>query len=287
MQDLIINFTPTGMVPTRADNPAVPTSVTEIVEEVHAAHELGITVAHLHARKDDGAPTLDVRIYEAILSDLRRLCPDLVLCVSLSGRKTQDIEERAAPLLLAPDMASLTLSSLNFPQQASINSPEAIARLAEKMLDAGVHPELEVFDLGMINYGKHLIHKGLLRPPHYWNLLFGNVAGMQPDPATIGLALRELPPESHCALAGIGASQLTANAIAVAIGIGVRVGLEDNLFFDRARKSPATNLGLLRRVHALAGIHDRRIMSPGAFGALGFYNRLRSRQPIPQHAPAR
>jgi len=107
---LIINFTPTGMIPRKEQTPHVPVSTDEIIEEVHKADELGITMVHLHARNNDGNPTYKADVYDKILSGLRKHCPDLVLCVSLSGRDFPEIEKRSEVLQLKPDMGSLTLS---------------------------------------------------------------------------------------------------------------------------------------------------------------------------------
>ncbi|MHC4758857.1 MAG: 3-keto-5-aminohexanoate cleavage protein, partial [Planctomycetota bacterium] len=97
---------------------------------------------------------------------------------------------------LKPDFASLTLSSLNFNNIASINSPQMIKALAGKMLEKGIRPELEVFDLGMINYAKYLISKELIKPPYYFNLILGNIACAQPNMLSMGLMVRELPENS-------------------------------------------------------------------------------------------
>ncbi len=277
MHDLILNFTPTGMVPTKAMNPHVPISVNEIVEEVHQAYESGITLAHLHARDDQGEPTYHKAIYEKIVDGVRRHCNDLVICLSLSGRNFNEFDKRSEPIELMPDMGSLTLSSLNFSTQASVNAPDMITRLAEKMNAYGVHPELEVFDLGMIQYGKYLMQKGLIKPPYYFNLIFGNIAGMQADFNAMSAALHELPHQSYWAFGGIGAQQLQANTAAIAMGGGVRVGLEDNLFMDKHKAVLATNMALLQRIHHLGEMFERNIMSPSAFGALGFYNSKRQR----------
>lgn len=270
---LIVNFTPTGMVPTKAMNPNVPIEVHEIVEQVQAASELGITLVHLHARDETtGEPTYRKDVYGRIMEGIRAYCPDLVICLSLSGRNYNEFAKRSEAIELRPDMGSLTLSSLNFPKQASVNAPDMIQALAEKMNDYGVHAELEVFDLGMVHFGRYLIEKGILKPPFYFNLIFGNLAGMQTQLTEIGLTIQQLPPGSLWAIGGIGRQQLAANAIAIAAGGGVRVGLEDNLFFDRDKKIPARNTDLLRRVHELAALHERRIMPPAEFGGLGFYN---------------
>lgn len=271
--DIIINFSPTGMLPSKEMTPYVPISANEIIEQVHAAYEVGITIVHLHARDEiTGEPTYKASVYQKIIEGLRQHCPDLVLCASLSGRLWNEFEKRSEVLELKPDMGSLTLGSVNFNRQASVNTPEMIQKLAKKMLDCGVKPELEVFDFGMLNYAKYLIEKKLLQPPYYFNLLTGSVAGIQADLAQIGLAIKELPPNSYWALAGIGDAQLTANTLAIATGGGVRFGLEDNIYFDKKREVLATNITMLKRIHAIAEIFERKLMTPKTFGNLGFYN---------------
>ncbi|MBK8426038.1 MAG: 3-keto-5-aminohexanoate cleavage protein [Lewinellaceae bacterium] len=278
IQPLIVNFTPTGMVPTKEMTPHVPIFVHEIVEQVHEACELGITLVHLHARSEtNGRPTWEAAVYGRIFEGIRRHCPDLVLCASLSGRDFNEFEKRSEVLSLYPDMGSLTLSSLNFPGQASVNAPDMIRQLAEAMLEKGVHPEMEVFDLGMLHYGRYLIQKGVLKPPFYVNIITGNIAGIQADMGELGMALHLLPPHTYWALGGIGRQQLPAAAMAIANGGGVRIGLEDNIYWDTHRQHLATNIGLLRRVHQLAELFERKVMTPSEFGALGFYNSQRSK----------
>jgi 3-keto-5-aminohexanoate cleavage enzyme len=270
MGDLIVNFTPTGMIPTKAMTPHVPVSVQEIVDNVLDAHEIGITVVHLHARDPKtGAPSQDAEIYGRIIEGIRAHAPELVLGVSLSGRNVTEFEQRAAPLLLdgnlKPDMGSLTLSSLNFNRQASVNTPDTIMRLAGTMNERGIKPELEAFDVGMLNYAKYLIHKGLLRGPYYVNLLFGNIACAQPSLLHAGMMLHDLPPDTLWAFAGVGDAQVTMNSIAIAYGGGVRVGLEDNIWYDSARTRRATNADLIRRVYVLAEASGRTLMTPAEF----------------------
>lgn len=265
---LIVNFTPTGMIPTRTMTPHVPITVSEIVEDVHQAVEIGITMVHLHARDEaTGEPTYHADVYERLVNGIRKYAPELIIAVSLSGRTFQEFEKRVEPLSLEgwakPDMGSLTLSSVNFNRQASVNAPEMIQGLAQAMKERHILPELEAFDSGMINYAKYLQSKGLLDPPHYFNLLLGNIACAQADPLHVGIMLRDLPPDSYWSLAGIGDAQLPMNAIAIAIGGGVRVGLEDQIWLDRERTTLARNADLLRRIHALSELNERPIMTPG------------------------
>ena len=218
---LIVNFTPTGMIPTKEMTPHVPVTVQEIVEDIHEAVEIGITMVHVHARDErTGKPTYRAEVYGDIIAGIRKFSSDLVVAVSLSGRTFKEFEKRAEPLGLQgdikPDMGSLTLSSVNFNKEASVNSPDMIQALAREMRRMGILPELEVFDAGMINYAKYLERKGLLEPPHYFNLLLGNIACAQADLLHAGMMINDLPPNSLWSLAGIGDNQLMMNSIAVA-----------------------------------------------------------------------
>lgn len=273
MEATIINFCPTGMVPTKEQTPYVPLSPSEIIEQVHEAYQIGITIAHLHARDETGQATYKKDVYQKIFEGVRKHCPGLIICGSSSGRNFSEFEKRSAVIELQPDMCSLTLSSLNFFQQASVNSPDMILSLAEKMNEFGVKPELECFDLGMINFGKYLIHKGIIKPPFYWNLLFGNIAGFQSSLNHMGLAAAELKEEDHyISFGGLGNVQLKINAIAIAAGYGVRVGIEDNIWYDDSRKVKASNIALVKRIHQLMNIHERRLMTSAELGQKGFYN---------------
>jgi uncharacterized protein (DUF849 family) len=286
--NVIINFTPTGMIPTKEMTPHVPISVMEIVEDVHEAVEIGITMVHIHARDEHtGEPTYKADIYEKIIAGIRSFSSDLIISVSLSGRSFKEFEQRAEPLQLEgdvkPDMGSLTLSSVNFNREASVSSPDMIQALAREMKSRFILPELEAFDAGMVNYAKYLEQKGLLGPPHYFNLLLGNIACAQADLLHTGMLIRDLPPNSFWSLAGIGDAQLMMNSVAIAAGGGVRVGLEDDIWYDPSRTRLARNADLVRRIHRLAESNEREIMTPGELRKLlkletgnGQYGRIRA-----------
>lgn len=263
----ILNFTPTGMIPTRTMTPHVPLSPEEIVREVLQLSELGITMVHLHARDPlTGMPTSRKEVYGEIIQGVREENKDIILCVSTSGRDVTTFEERSDCLDLEgmqkPDCASLTLSSLNFNRQASINSPDMIQSLARKMKEKGIKPELEAFDLGMINYANYLIAKGLLEPPYYFNLILGNIACAQADMLHLGLMVKELPENSLWSVGGIGHSQLKMNVLSMISGGGVRIGLEDNLWFDDGRQILATNKALVERIVGIAEVLGYEPLGP-------------------------
>ena len=265
--DCIINFTPTGMIPNKSNTPNVPVAVHEIVEQVLEASEIGITMVHLHARDgQSGAPTYRAEIYGQIIAGIRKYAGELIIGVSLSGRNFQEFEKRIEPLGLdgdlKPDMGSLTLSSVNFNREASLNPPDIICALAMEMKRRGIAPELEAFDAGMINYARYLERKNFIEAPHYFNLIFGNIACAQADLLHAGVILRDLPPGSLWSMGGVGDCQLMMNTIGVAAGGGARVGIEDNIWFDTGRTTLASNAALIKRIHTIAEASGRKIMRP-------------------------
>ena len=258
MEDkFILNFTPTGMIPTKKMTPHVPILVEEIVEQVLEVTRIGVNMVHLHARDPvTEEPTYKKEYFKEMIRAIRAEFPHLLICVTTSGRTYSEFEKRSEALEidgdLKPDFGSLTLSSLNFNQQASINSPQMIQSLARKMLEKNIKPELEVFDLGMINYANYLIKKGLIKPPYYFNLILGNIACAQADMLNLGLMVNSLPHGSIWSSGGVGNYQLKMNAISLASGGGVRIGLEDNIWYDEERTRLATNLNLVERILTIA-----------------------------------
>ena len=267
----IINFTPTGTQTTR-DNSNAPLLPNEIIDEVHEAYELGITIVHVHARDPkDFSNTYKKDVYRPIIEGIRKHCPDLPICVSLTGRLHPEFEKRSEVLELYPDMGSLTMSSINFPKSASVNEPEMILKLIEKMDQYGVIPEIECFDSGMINYTNYLIKKGILKGPHYMNVIFGNIYNAQIDSATLASITNSLPLNTKVCFGGIGKDQLNSNVLGLIYGDGVRVGLEDNLYFKN--KELATNIDLLKRIHTIMDEMGLNVLSPLDFKNLGYGNK--------------
>ncbi len=261
-----IVLAPTGMVPTRAMTPHVPLSPDEIARDVAAAWEVGITSVHLHARDENGEPTWHLETYRRLVGAVRELTPEVAINVTTSGRTWSDLERRADALALdgdlKPDLASLTPSSMNFLNSASVNAPDVVRGLSRIMLDRGITPEFEIFDLGMVNTMKRLAHEGLVAEPLVVNLFFGNLAGLQATPLEFGLAVERLPEGSIWSGAGLGDFQLTAQLLSLGSGGGARVGLEDSLHLDPSREVLATNVQLVERVHQVLQIVGRDVMTP-------------------------
>jgi len=264
MNKFLINFCPTGAVNTKHDNPALPISVDEIVADCKSALELGCHMLHLHARCEREEQSGDPALYREMVTRLRATPQGqkAIICVTTTGRHQNDPKSRARVLSLEgsakPDMASLTLSSLNFMHSASVNPPQTIQYLAAQMLEAGIKPELEVFDLGMLNMVHVLIRKKLIQPPFYINLLLGNIATAQANVHHLSALLAGLPSDSVVCIGGLGRCQVAANLLGLLFADGVRVGLEDNLILDGAL---ATNAQLIERVIQQAQLLGKQPMS--------------------------
>lgn len=264
--ELIINLAPTGMVPTRIHTPHVPLTPEEVASDVRRCRDAGASIVHVHPRDEFGEPTQTAARAAEFVSAIRSAVPDIVVCLTTSGRRDPELDGRAAVLDLEPssrpDMASLTLGSLNFPKQASINSPATIQGLATLMRDRGIVPEWEVFDFGMLDYGAYLRERGLLGDPVYVNLLLGSLGTIAATPLNLALMVERLPAGATWAAAGVGRFQRRVTNWAIAMGGHVRIGLEDNIWFDDDRTDLATNPRLVERVVRVARTMGREPASP-------------------------
>ena len=119
------------------------------------------------------------------------------------------------------------------------------------MYDNGIIPELEVFDIGMLNYLNYLIKKNIIKPPYYINIILGNISSAQPTLGDIAALKNHLPPDSSVCLGGIGNFQLVSNTMGLLYFDGVRVGLEDNIYLDKNKKVYAKNKDLIDRINIL------------------------------------
>lgn len=262
MSILVINAALTGMVPTKADNPHIPITIEEITADARRCVDAGASILHLHVRHDDGTPAYERELNAALFAAVRRACPDVIISGSTSGRVFTEIDQRAAVLDAAPDMASLTLGSMNFATQPSVNAPQTIRELAKRMRTRSILPELEIFDLGMADYARYLVQRGEISPPCYANILLGSLGTLNASAANLATVVQALPDNTTWAAAGIGRFQFHVNGLAIAMGGHVRVGLEDNIWMDPETKlKPATNARLIERVVAVARAHGREIAS--------------------------
>jgi uncharacterized protein (DUF849 family) len=259
---LIIKLAPTGMIPTKHDTPYVPTTPEEIIKDSCEAYKLGVSIVHIHARDEQGKPTHEKRYFEEIFQGIKEKCPEIIICATTSGRVTPQVVHRSEVLDLYPEMASLTMGSMNFPKYPSVNSLDTIKQLATNMKEKNVCPELEIFEPGFINTAKYLASKGLLKTPLHFNLLLGSLGSIPAGMRDLAFLVESLPRGSTWSATGIGRFQTQINAAAILMGGHVRVGIEDSIFYSYPKKELATNTALVKRIVRIANELGREIATP-------------------------
>jgi uncharacterized protein (DUF849 family) len=234
---------------------------------------VGISIVHLHARDEETLNnTYKKEVYQKIIEGIKKHCPDLLICVSLTGRNFPELEKRAEVLQLYPDMGSLTMSSLNFPSGTSINQPDMILSLINEMDKYGVQPEIECFDTGMLNYTNYIISKNILKPPYHINVILGNIYNGQCDFGTLATIKSNLPTNSYTCLGGIGSQQLKSTTYGLLDFDGIRIGLEDNLYYKDKEKT--TNIQLLKRAHRIMNELNMEHYTSNELREIGYGNKL-------------
>lgn len=251
----------TGSLPTKADNPAVPITVAEQIESTHEAFEAGASIAHCHVRDDDGRPTSDPDRFAALKEGLEKHCPGMIVQLSTGGRSGAG-QARGGMLPLRPDMASLSVGSNNFPTRVYENPPDLVDWLAGQMLDYGVKPEVEAFDLSHILQAKLMAEDGRLAGTPYVQFVMGVKNAMPADRDVfdyyIHTVKRLFGADAPWCAAGIGPNQIVLNEWAIASGGHARTGLEDNVRLDRQRLAPS-NAALVARAVELCGKYGRPV----------------------------
>ncbi len=257
-QPCIITVAITGSVPTQEDNPALPVSVAEQIESTQAAFEAGATIVHVHVRDDRQRPSSDPDRFAALQDGVRKHCPGMIVQFSTGGRG-RAAEQRGGMLHLRPDMASLATGSVNFPDMIYENHPALVHELAQKMLDYGIKPEIEIFDLAMLYTAHRMAGDGMFRQPLHVQFVFGLKNALPPRREILEFEVAQLAallPGATWTAAGIGRGQLEMNRWALELGGHCRTGLEDNIRFDKSRLA-ASNAELVARVAGLCAEYGR------------------------------
>lgn len=251
----------TGSVPTKADNPAVPITVTEQIESTQEAFEAGASIVHAHVRKPDGTPSSDPDLFARLQEGVKKHCPGMVIQFSTGGRSGAG-KARGAMLPLRPDMASLAVGSNNFPTRVYENPPDLVDWLAAEMLAYDVKPEIEAFDLSHILQAKIMQDRGQIAATPYVQFVMGVKNAMPVDRDVFNFYIdtvqRLFGDDTPWCAAGIGANQITLNEWAIAAGGHVRTGLEDNVRLDRDRLAPS-NAALVRRAVEICARRERPV----------------------------
>jgi uncharacterized protein (DUF849 family) len=250
----------TGSLPQKSDNPAVPITIAEQIESTHEAFEAGASIAHCHVRDDEAKGTLDPERFARLKEGLEKHCPGLIVQLSTGGRAGSG-QARGRMLPLRPDMASLSVGSVNFPTRVYDNAPDLVDWLAAEMIRHDVKPEIEAFDLSHIVQACRMAQDGRIKGPLYVQFVMGVKNAMPADEAIFDFyveTLKRLAPDALWCAAGIGRDQLTVNEWSIARGGHTRTGMEDNVRLDRDRLAPS-NAALVKRAAAICEKHGRPV----------------------------
>jgi uncharacterized protein (DUF849 family) len=248
---VIITCAVTGSGDTTSVSPHVPITPKQIADDALAAHAAGAAIVHIHVRHPEtGAPSRDLALYQDVVGLIRDARTDVILNLTtgIGARFSPDEEDpnrNATPgmalpeermnhvLELKPEICSLDVATMNFGQHAFVNTPDHITRIAKAVREAGVKPELEVFDLGHMALARNLLSKGLFAEPPLFQLCLGVPWGAPATPESMAAMKSMLPATSNWSAFGVGAQQFPAVAMTVVNGGHVRVGLEDNLYMAK------------------------------------------------------
>lgn len=259
MEKLVITVALNGAEVRREQTPHLPVTPAEIAEAAARCREAGAAMIHIHGRRPDGTPTQDAAVYAEMISAVQART-DLIVQVSTGGAVGMTAEERLAPVLLKPEMASLTTGTVNFGDGVFMNAPEMIEAFARAMVANGVVPEIECFDLGHIDNALALVKKGILTLPLHFDFVMGVPGGIAPTVRNLVHMSESIPTGCTWSVAGIGRAQLPLATAAMVMGGNVRVGLEDNIYYRKGVL--ASNEMLVARVVRIAEELGREVATP-------------------------
>jgi 3-keto-5-aminohexanoate cleavage enzyme len=262
MEKLIITAAICGAEVTKAHNPAVPYTVEEMVNEARSAYNAGAAIIHVHVRHDDGTPTQDRERFRVVMDAIRRELPDVIMIPSTGGATGMSPEERLQPTELFPEMATLDCGTCNFGDEIFDNTMPNMRVFGKRMIENGIKPEYECFEMGHIDTILDMARKGEVPgDPMQFNFVLG-VKGC--TPATVQnlcWMVNAIPANATWTSTGVGRAAFTLAAPTIVMGGNVRVGFEDNIYLSRGVKAKS-NGELVEKVVRLSRELGREIASP-------------------------
>jgi len=236
MAKKIISVALVGSHPTKAMNPAVPYSPAEIADAAVASRNAGAAIVHVHVREPEtGVPTSRIELFAEVVDRIRQRS-DILINLTTSGLNIPGdnmIEERLEPVKLKPEICSLDVGSMNFGERVFLNPPDWGRAAARRMREAGVKPEIEVFDAGHMRQARALIDEELFAPPPWVQLCMGAGWGIEATPENLLFMKSLLPAGVPWSVLGVGRAQLPMIAMGIVLGGHIRVGFEDNIYLRR------------------------------------------------------
>lgn len=275
----IVSCAVTGNITTRQQTPHLPVTPEEIANSCIEAARAGAAIVHIHVRHPDGRPSMELAHYREVVERLRAAEEDMVInlttgpgqrfvpsetdpSIAAPGTTLMRPEPRVAHVqALRPELCSLDLNTMYSGSSVVINTPANLAIMAQLIAEAGVKPELEVFDSGDIQLGNHFIEQGRLEASTLFQIVLGVRYGAIATPETLMYMKSLLPPAAPWSAFGVGRWEFPMLAQSWLLGGHVRVGLEDNIYLEKgvlAESNAALVAKAVRIVRDLGG----RIATP-------------------------
>jgi 3-keto-5-aminohexanoate cleavage enzyme len=265
----IITAAIVGAETTREQTPHLPITAEEIGAEAARCVAAGATVIHLHVRDAAGHASQDAERFRAAITAIRAHCTkgQPIIQTSTGGAVGMSIDERCGPLTLtgadAPEMATLNVGTINFGDDIFVNRRLDTQQVAARIAQAGLVPEVELYDLGHLDIVRELVDKGLLTPPLHTQFVLGVRGALSASRRNLELLIERLAdfPGSSWGVAGVGRHQLAMVELAAALGGNVRVGLEDNIYLEKGVLAQGS-APLVARAAELCRAAGRQIATP-------------------------
>ena len=263
MEKLIITAAITGSRMTRDVAPYIPITPDEIAQSAIECWDAGAAIVHIHVRDPKtGLGTQNLDVFRQVVEPLREKT-DLLLCLTTSGIPGRNlaIEERLKPLELEPELASFDAGSINLGGSAFINTPEFLEAAAKSMKEKGVKPELEIFDVGMMVTCLRMRDQGYLEEPLHFQFVLGTPWGSPATPKSFLHLYEHLPEDATWSIIGIGKGHLPMAMMGLILGGHIRVGMEDNIYYERGVLAKS-NAEFVERIVRIAREYGRETATP-------------------------
>jgi 3-keto-5-aminohexanoate cleavage enzyme len=233
---MVITAAMVGAETTREQTPHLPITAEEIADDAVKCREAGAAMVHLHVRTADGKPSQDAELFRAAIRAIRKRT-DIIIQTSTGGAVGMGVDERCGPLTLTgpdrPDMATLTTGTENFGPDVFWNPRPLVRDIAKRIRALGIKPEIECFDVGMIDEAQILAKEGLVDLPAHYDFVLGVPGALSARVDALEFMIKSLPEGSTWTVAAMGRHQLPFVEVAAERGGNSRVGLEDNIYVSK------------------------------------------------------
>ncbi len=257
MNELIISCAVVGAELTRDIYPNLPLTPDEIAIASEEAVAAGASVIHLHVRDKNGKPTQDMAVFEEVTAKIKERC-DCIIQYSTGGAVGTPVDLRGAPLALKPEMATLSMGTMNFGGEIYENSIDTIDYLSKIMVANGVKAEVEIFDTGMMDTLNRMVKKGAIQPGYHVDFVLGVPGGLAATIQNLVFLTEKLPEGQPWTVTGLGRAHLPMTMHAIAMGGHVRTGIEDNIYYAKGELAES-NAQLVKRVVRLSNEAGRAV----------------------------